>query len=112
MKYLTLILIGLFTYNAEHKVVNVHLPSEEHDYGNNKRTAVYNFLATHLTLEMDKIPYHADQGYEEGFIEVLVKRKLMVFSVKNTKPSSILKTNDPAISRLDEILEKGKYSDN
>ena len=99
-------------YNAEHKVVNVHLPSEKHDYGYNKRTAVYNFLATHLTLNMDKIPYHADEGYDESFIEILEKKDLMVFPSEKTKPSSILKTNDEAISRLDEIIEKGKYSDN
>ena len=99
-------------YNAEHKVVNVHLPSEKHDYGYNKRTAVYNFLSTHLTLNMDKIPYHADKGYDESFIEILEKKDLMVFPSEKTKPSSILKTNDEAISRLDEIIEKGKYSDN
>ena len=99
-------------YNAEHKVVNVHLPSEKHDFGYNKRTAVYNFLATHLKLNMDKIPYHADKGYDESFIEILGKKDLMVFPDKNTKPSSILKTNDEAISRLDEIIAKGKYSDN
>jgi len=36
-------------YNAEHKVENVHLPMEKHDYGYSKRTAAYNFLAHHLT---------------------------------------------------------------
>jgi len=99
-------------YNAEHKVVNVHLPSEKHDYGYNKRTAVYNFLSTHLNLDMDKIPYHADRGYDENFVEILERQDLMVFPDEKTKPGTILKTNDEAIFRLDEILKNGRYSDN
>jgi len=99
-------------YNAEHKVVNVHLPSEKHDYGYNKRTAVYNFLSTHLNLDMDKIPYHVDRGYDENFVEILERQDLMVFPDEKTKPGTILKTNDEAIFRLDEILKNGRYSDN
>ncbi len=92
-------------YNAEHKVVNVHLPSEKHDFGYNKRTAVYNFLATHLKLNMDKIPYHEDNGYDESFVKLLSKRDLMVFYDEKNKPNSILKTNKEAIARLDEVLK-------
>ncbi|MBN1998505.1 acetylxylan esterase, partial [candidate division KSB1 bacterium] len=39
-------------YNAEHKVENVHLPAERHDYGVTKRAAMYNFLAHHLKLNI------------------------------------------------------------
>ena len=96
-------------YNAEHKVVNVHLPSEKHDYGYNKRTAVYNFLSTHLKLDMDKIPYLLDHGYDESFVELLEKEDLMVFRNEKIKPSSILKTNNEAILRLDEIIKNGYH---
>jgi len=44
-------------YNAEHKVENVHFPAEIHDYGYNKRSAVYPFLAHHLKLKLNNIPY-------------------------------------------------------
>jgi hypothetical protein len=33
-------------YGAADKVTNVHLPQEGHDFGNNKRTAVYDFFAS------------------------------------------------------------------
>ena len=32
-------------YNAKDKVTNVHLPKEKHDFGPNKRNAVYDFFA-------------------------------------------------------------------
>lgn len=96
-------------YKSEHKVVNVHLPAERHDYGYNKRTAVYNFLSNYLDLDMGKIPYHVDTGYDESFIRILEKQDLMVFSDETTKPDSILKTNDDAIKRLDHMLMNGQY---
>ena len=64
-------------YNAEHKVENVHLPAEKHDYGYSKRTAAYNFLAHHLHLKSGEIPY--ENGYKEGFVKILPKEDLKVF---------------------------------
>lgn len=98
-------------YNSEHKVVNVHLPAERHDYGYNKRTAVYNFLSNYLDLDMGKIPYHVDKGYDESFVQILEKKDLMVFSDEAIKPGSIIKTNKEAIIRLDKILKDGRYSE-
>ena len=97
-------------YNSEHKVVNVHLPAERHDYGYNKRTAVYNFLSTHLGLNMGLIPYDVDKGYEESFVTILEKEALLVFSDEKVKPASIVKTNKEAIKRLDEIISSGVYT--
>lgn len=37
-------------YNAENKLSNVHLPNEKHDFGPNKRTAVYNFFINNFGL--------------------------------------------------------------
>lgn len=39
-------------YNAKDKVVNVHLPKERHDFGPNKRQAVYTFFAE--TFDLNK----------------------------------------------------------
>lgn len=38
-------------YNATDKVSNVHLPTEGHDFGPNKRNAVYDFFATVFQLD-------------------------------------------------------------
>lgn len=38
-------------YGAQDKVTNVHLPKEKHDFGPNKRTAVYDFFAEVFSLD-------------------------------------------------------------
>jgi len=54
-------------YGAESRFRNVHLEDEGHDFGINKRKAVYDFLAEHLGLE--RIPI-ADDGsdYPENVV--------------------------------------------
>lgn len=42
-------------YNKKENVQNVHLPLEKHDFGINKRTAVYEFMAKQLGLNMPAI---------------------------------------------------------
>lgn len=42
-------------YDAQDKVKNVHLPTEGHDFGPNKRNAVYHFFATTFGLDSGKI---------------------------------------------------------
>lgn len=38
-------------YNQTNKVSNIHLPAEGHDFGVNKRIAVYDFMAQYLKLD-------------------------------------------------------------
>ena len=42
-------------YNAKDKVRNVHLPSEHHDFGPNKRNAVYDFFIDVFKLDRKKL---------------------------------------------------------
>jgi hypothetical protein len=42
-------------YGAADKVTNVHLPQEGHDFGINKRTAVYDFFASVFNLDKSKL---------------------------------------------------------
>jgi len=42
-------------YGAERKVENAHFPEEKHDYGVNKRAAVYRFFAEHLGLDASQV---------------------------------------------------------
>ncbi|WP_422081952.1 alpha/beta hydrolase family protein [Ulvibacterium sp.] len=78
-------------YDAEHKVENVHLPSEKHDYGYSKRTAVYNFFGNHLQLNLGVVPY--ENGYREDFVTLLDKEDLKVFNNEHPIPGNALKGN-------------------
>ena len=42
-------------YNAADKVSNVHLPSEGHDFGPNKRNAVYDFFINVFGLDRSRL---------------------------------------------------------
>lgn len=75
-------------YNAEHKVENVHLPAEKHDYGYSKRVAAYNFLAHHLKLNINVLPY--ENGFQEDFVEILEPKQLKVFDQDHPMPASAL----------------------
>lgn len=62
-------------YGATNQVENAHFANERHDYGVNKRAAVYQFFAKHLGLDATKIdeqrvtiqPNAALQSFTEGF---------------------------------------------
>jgi dienelactone hydrolase len=84
-------------YNAEHKVENVHLPAEKHDYGYSKRAIAYVFLARHLGLKttsaVDFIP-----TVSEDFVTVLPANQLKVFTDEHPMPADAL-IGDEAIMR-------------
>lgn len=85
-------------YNAEHKVENVHFPAEVHDYGVNKRAAAYTFLAHHLKLQINKLPYK--NGFDESFINFLPEEDLSVFTKEYPMPSNALQGNDAVLKAL------------
>ncbi|MEN8115470.1 MAG: CocE/NonD family hydrolase [Bacteroidota bacterium] len=84
-------------YDAEHKVENVHLPTEKHDYGYTKRCAAYNFFARHLRLNSN-IPY--DNGYSEDFVTVLPIEDLKVFTKENPMPENALQGDKEVMKYL------------
>lgn len=86
-------------YNAEHMIENVHFPAEIHDYGFNKRSAVYPFLAYHLKLDLNKLPYN--NGFDESFITILPEDDLRVFNNEHPIPSNALKGNEAVMKYLD-----------
>ncbi len=85
-------------YDAEHKIENVHLPAEKHDYGYSKRTAAYNFLAHHLRLNKNRIPY--EEGYLEDFVTILPKEKLQIFTTQTPRPETALQGDDMVMKYL------------
>ena len=58
-------------YGEENNVRNVHLPDERHDFGINKRRAVYEFFTAVLGLDISKV--------DESRVELLPADKLQIF---------------------------------
>jgi dienelactone hydrolase len=85
-------------YHAEHRVENVHLPTEKHDYGPSKRAAAYNFLGHHLDLNRGALPY--DNGYQEDFVKVLKPDQLKVFDKDHLMPSNALQGDEAVMAYL------------
>lgn len=85
-------------YDGEHRVENVHLPMERHDYGYSKRTAAYNFLAHHLGLNSGAVPYN--EGYKEDFVRILSRSDLSVFNEEHPRPERALKSDKAVMTFL------------
>ena len=85
-------------YDAEHRVENVHLAGEKHDYGYSKRVIMYNFMAHHLGLNIGSVPYN--NGYREDFVTLLSQEQLKVFSKENPIPPGALEGNEAVIEYL------------
>lgn len=85
-------------YDAEHKVENVHLPAEKHDYGYSKRVHMYNFMAHHLDLNIGALPY--DNGFKEDFVDILQPVKLKVFDPEHPLPDSALQGDEAVMDFL------------
>jgi len=68
-------------YGKKENVENVHLPLEKHDFGINKRIAVYEFLAKHLGLNLKAIQ-DASGKIDESKITIEKETALYVFGDK------------------------------
>lgn len=62
-------------YGKQRLVQNAHFADEKHDYGINKRQAVYRFLAEHLRLDLKKIQ-GPDGLADESFITIVPRHEL------------------------------------
>lgn len=77
-------------YNAQHNLRNAHFEQERHDYGPNKRMAVYRFFADHLGLNFEAVdeskvvlqPHEALQSFggvlPEGAIRSAAELELLL----------------------------------
>lgn len=75
-------------YDAEHNFESVHLPTERHDYGYNKRAPMYMFFAHHLGLSTGRVPFNG--GVDESFVEILPRESLTVFNAQHSRPDHAL----------------------
>ncbi|MUH34638.1 acetylxylan esterase [Zobellia amurskyensis] len=85
-------------YDAEHKVENVHLPMEKHDYGYSKRAAAYTFFAYHLKLNLKNVTI--TDGVQEGFVTILPEDDLKVFSASTPRPKDAIIGDEAIIAHL------------
>lgn len=77
-------------YGAAGNVENVHLPQETHDFGINKRKAVYAFMAKHLGLSLAAIQ-DAAGNTDESTITIEPEQAMYVFGDKGERlPASAL----------------------
>jgi dienelactone hydrolase len=88
-------------YNAEHRVENVHLPAEKHDYGYSKRAAAYMFFAYHLDLDERNKVTVSTNGVQEDFVTILPQDDLKVFTESNPRPANAIMGDEAIISYLD-----------
>lgn len=70
-------------YGKADRVENAHFADEGHDYGKNKRRAVYQFLAKHLGVDINKITNN--QGaIDESFVTIVPRKTLEYFKPGET----------------------------
>lgn len=79
-------------YDAEHKVENLHLPTEKHDYGPSKRAAMYAFMAYHLKLDYRDL--FNGPAIDESFVKILGDMNLRAFNKYNPRPDHALIGNE------------------
>ncbi|MEO5683082.1 MAG: acetylxylan esterase [Chitinophagaceae bacterium] len=68
-------------YGKKENVENVHLPAEKHDFGINKRTAVYAFMAKQLGLNIKAIQDAAGKIDESG---ITIEKDELMYVFGNT----------------------------
>ncbi|MDP2412943.1 S9 family peptidase [Daejeonella sp.] len=88
-----------YIYNLLDKpglVENVHLPKEFHGYDENKRAAVYPFLAKHLGLDLTKA-MNPDGTLNEKMIVIEDQKALYPFTDKHPFPASGIRNNNDVV---------------
>jgi dienelactone hydrolase len=71
-------------YGVKDKVENVHLPGEQHDFGVNKRKALYDFLIRYFNLDGSAVKDHTGR-YDESKVTIEKENALYVFGDKGEK---------------------------
>ncbi len=95
-------------YGVTTNLHHVHLPLELHDYGPNKRAAMYNFFVNHLQLSYPTDIFDHTRGvFNDSSIEILPSEELHVWDDDHSLPADAL-LGDEAVTRyfLDEFCKK------
>ena len=81
-------------YGASDYTESVYLPLEGHDYGLNKRIAVYRFFARHLGLDLNHIS-DSHGGIDESFVAIEPYEALTLFDEQFPIPDRAVRPNEP-----------------
>lgn len=92
---------GLF--GKKELVENVHLPNEKHDYGPNKRKAMYRFMAKHLGLDLRPI-LSKNGEIDESPVQLLSQADLSVFDAAHPLPANAIKGDEAVLAMLEKYL--------
>lgn len=85
-------------YDREHKVENVHLPAEKHDYGYTKRAPMYMFMNHYLKLSKGSLSFNP--SVDESFVTILPMDDLKVFSDGQSLPANALQGDEAVMDYL------------
>ncbi|MCC8174169.1 MAG: acetylxylan esterase [Odoribacter sp.] len=94
-------------YDKKEYVENVHLADEGHDYGPNKRYAMYEFMSKHLGLNLKAIKDNVG-NYKESEENILPWEKLMVFPDKEL-PSGYLNNPQDLCKRFTSLTQSSLH---
>jgi hypothetical protein len=87
----------------KHVLQNAHFPEEGHDYGTNKRSALYDFMAATLDLKTIRKP---DGSWDEsGFVEETAEQMAVFEGDATSLPAHALKRFDDLESLWADCLE-------
>lgn len=86
-------------FNQENLVENVHLAKDVHDYGVNKRMALYPFLAKHLSMDMNLVLNKRGEVDESKSV-ILTNQELRVFNEQHPIPQNALQGDEAVMAML------------
>jgi sugar phosphate isomerase/epimerase len=95
-------------YGKKELIENVHLSQEKHDFGINKRTAVYEFMAKYLGLNIGAIKNDSNR-IDESKITIEPEQAMYVFGDKGEKlPAHAIKGFENLEKLFAEEIEKAR----
>lgn len=97
-------------YNQSDNVVNVHLPNDKHDFGVNKRIALYKFLAKEFKLDITPT-LNIEGVLDDTNIVLLPEQKLYVFGEHGENlPANALKGFDNIQKAFYDAIKKSEIN--
>jgi hypothetical protein len=81
-------------YGKEANTENVHLANETHNYGVNKRAAMYEFMAKHLGLNIEAVRDKKTGKVDESKVTIEPIESMLVFGKEGKLPSTAVKGTD------------------
>ena len=92
-------------YGKEDDVKNVHLPTEGHDYGTSKRSAMYDFIAQHFRLNINALKDKAGK-VDESKVTIEKESALYVFGEQGERlPAHALRSFDAVAGAFNKAVK-------